>query len=212
MSLWCNDCVWPAVSVDGISCLQCPPGQGPETNLTYCEDCEDGKYSSYGTCNRCEPGKVPSVDKTRCLQCPMDHVSVEGLVCERCGHGWQASAAQSVCEYCGAYGLDSYSPDGTPCQNCGPGTEPNATRGECLECEAGLYSPDGKDCVTCPPGQEPDLRLAATYCRHCNVSWYNDSRYSSGGRQCMLGWEQARAQSYGLRTMFGWQGRHRWQM
>lgn len=189
MSLWCTDCVWPAVSMDGISCLLCPPGQGPETNLTFCEECEDGKYSSYGTCNRCEPGKVPSANKTQCIQCPVDHVSVEGLVCERCGHGWQANAAQSVCEYCGAYGLDSYSADGTPCKDCEPGTEPNATRGECLDCEAGFYSPDGKDCVTCSPGQEPDLRLAATYCRDCNVSWYNDSRYSSGGRQCIPCWD-----------------------
>jgi hypothetical protein len=192
MSLWCNDCVWPAVSVDGISCLQCPPGQGPEGNLTYCEECDDGKYSSYGTCNRCDAGKVPSIDKTRCVQCAVDHVSVEGLVCERCSHGWQANEAQSICEYCGAYGLEYYSPDGTPCRNCTAGTEPNATRGECLECSAGFYSPDGKDCVTCDPGQEPDLRLAATHCRYCNVSWYNDSRYSSGGRECIPCWDGSR--------------------
>ena len=78
MSIWCNDCIWPSVSVDGVSCLMCPPGRGPiETlaeplnnltgpltlyDLTGCEECDDGKYSAHGTCNFCDAGSVPATN------------------------------------------------------------------------------------------------------------------------------------------------------
>lgn len=187
MSLWCTDCVWPTVSADGISCLQCPPGRGPAGGVnetqSRCEDCEDGKFSSYGYCDVCTVGKVPSISKTTCNQCPVDFVSVAGLQCERCEHGHQSNARQSFCENCGVYGLEFFSPDGTPCRNCTAGTQPNGTRGECLNCTPGMYSPEGKDCLLCYPGQEPDLRLAATHCLYCNVTWPG-LRYSSDGREC----------------------------
>eukprot|EP01052_Picozoa_sp_SAG31_P000855 SAG31_NODE_26_length_32985_cov_39.054096_20_plen_1883_part_00 len=65
-SLSCTACPSPTVGTDGVICMPCPAGHGPNANGTRCERCAGNNASSTGTCHPCPAGTVASEDRYVC--------------------------------------------------------------------------------------------------------------------------------------------------
>ena len=69
-SLACTPCITGTVSTDGRQCLQCQPGQGPNTEQTGCVPCTGNTFSnpSLGTasCEKCPTGFAANADHISC--------------------------------------------------------------------------------------------------------------------------------------------------
>eukprot|EP01047_Picozoa_sp_COSAG01_P068973 COSAG01_NODE_10091_length_2252_cov_3.104041_1_plen_470_part_10 len=66
----CTACPASTFSTDGIICLPCAAGQGPNRDKTQCESCTSAKFSTDGQCQTCAAPNVVDANHRTCTSCP----------------------------------------------------------------------------------------------------------------------------------------------
>ena len=176
-STLCEPCSPNEISVDGISCLACPPGTGPTADQSACQTClVENTFSTIGFCLDCSPGTVGTSTRTACTTCPMGtHRPASLSVCQPCVPGTVPDDDATACVACLETG--TVSSDGITCEACQSGARPNANRTACDPCPEGLAGVGGT-CEICPAGtSSADNRVSCQSCPTGSVS--------QTGRPCM---------------------------
>ena len=189
-SLECLDCWDGVASVPGsATCVPCSAGQGPNANLTRCNDCPGGTFSDFGygcyqcwpgststngsaTCEMCAAGRCVSPDQTECIDCPAGRSTHDGeYTCWSCPRG-RASSNGSTCEVCGAgrYALA----ESSSCLPCDAGFYSWDESYQCTECPHGSASSEGSaECTECAAGTIASASRAE--CLNCTAGKYRNS-------------------------------------
>ena len=173
-SLSCTPCPLGTVGADGIACLPCAAGKGPNQNQTTCEPCLGTLYSTFGVCQECLPpmyahggsntaetGNTACSDPFRCTggtYCPSNTSACASQVeCLQCAAGQvstgQDYGAPTACDACDEPGKVANS-DQTLCMSCTMGQEPADDRSQCVPCVGLFTSSFGISCGAC---EEPSV-------------------------------------------------------
>jgi hypothetical protein len=75
-SLSCHGCSDVTYSHDGINCIACPQGNGPNEDLTGCTGCTGNNHSTFGVCLPCPTELVVDSDKINCDACGVHRTAV----------------------------------------------------------------------------------------------------------------------------------------
>jgi hypothetical protein len=84
-SLSCARCPAKRVSVNGIQCTTCPPGNGPSADQTTCNPCAGNTFSKHGIeCVNCSAGYWHNDDHTACNDIDECSPGINGTVLHDC--------------------------------------------------------------------------------------------------------------------------------
>jgi len=157
-------------------CIPCPTGQyNMESGLTFCENCEEGKYSIAGVA---------------CKNCPAGNFSnaINSIECPACSPGYYSSEGEITCHPCPK---GTYSPTSAKflsgCLTCPPFSVSHIGKAKCTNCSLGQYtSPDLSGCVDCPTGYYSEIEIdSIDKCLMCPVGTYSPISGSNSSMNCI---------------------------
>jgi hypothetical protein len=154
-SLSCSPCSVTTYSAEGIECIMCPAGQGPNFDHTGCQQCSGNNYSEFGVCEPCPAGLVADKDSVRCNECGFHRTAV----------ATQDQASRSVCRC--AEGFYNESDTVHVCFRDGYAVDHEqqvlARRDDAQEssgqsCAACAKDTEDEECIICSIGESPAVR------------------------------------------------------
>ena len=194
----CVACPTGSAGVGG-TCAECSVGSAPNANLTVCDLCTIGRYSSSGeqceacadsvdgngvsygrftddlvTCVACPDGTRPSATQSSCEAGPVGTAGQRGT-CDPCGNVVEDGAT-----------IGKHTPDRIVCEACADAKEPNQLHTGCTACTDGHAGRDGV-CDRCTSGQQPsDSSMECLMCNDPNeFDQVNHGWASATGLSCV---------------------------
>ncbi|GMI19452.1 hypothetical protein TrCOL_g8292 [Triparma columacea] len=152
--------------------MLCGGGTIPNSNLSACDTCDHGQYSSAGdtTCSTCLKGTYSGTGASSCSVCATGKIADRGSgVCSTCPAGTMSSDDKAACVECSG---GTFSGEGeSSCSLCPSGKVSGIRSSTCIECPGGSKSSDDKVvCVDCSGGtySEP----GSSSCTLCDGGTY----------------------------------------
>ncbi|GMH57924.1 hypothetical protein TrST_g5907 [Triparma strigata] len=175
---------------DPSDCLSCPGGHYSGVASSYCNQCNEGKYSTTGgvsedNCMQCEKGTFNSnKGQSSCSVCGSGRYSdrYQAIECSACPSGRYLTDdrtsrllhdASNDCSLCpaGQYGDAEAS---VVCFSCGIGKSSFAGSSSCTDCAVGTFSDSvgSSSCTSCGDGSYAST-TGSSACVPCSPGYYS---------------------------------------
>lgn len=174
----CMPCAVGSASLDGTTCVACPPGSfAANVGQITCDPCAIGSYADTigsAVCTACPAGSYQSaLGQASCISCGVGtYTDTTGnYACLNCPPGAYAAALGS-----------------TQCTSCAAGTYNNiAANYTCYSCPVGAYSDTGADeCTLCAVGTYNDT-VGSAVCTECDAGYYANAPGTTQCTPCAAG-------------------------